>query len=219
MTYRTDSSYSVDESYDEDDEEPRRGLLSWILIVAHADGNGQRIGPGLAHLWRRPDPAFSLTSSTAPAAVAVAQKPSRAGRSGRLAAGDHGFRPVNSSIAGGPAGRDQAAVGAGIGAVEQAGADAASGTSAQAAIPVPPSRWHLRRSRSLKQSRRRPNRPHAKPVEARSTEPKPLENRPSRTSRPAGRFRPAAHRCNWVAESLPRRQKATSANRRDEGSR
>ena len=49
MAYRTDDSYGVDgEACDVDEEEPRRGPLSWILIVALLMGAGS----GSALLWR-----------------------------------------------------------------------------------------------------------------------------------------------------------------------
>jgi len=72
VTYRADPSYAVEEeAYDEDDEEPRRGLLSWILIVALLAGTGS----GSAFAWRAfgGDVSFSPTPGTT---VAAAEKPS-----------------------------------------------------------------------------------------------------------------------------------------------
>lgn len=49
MNYRADHSYDVgNETYDEDEDEPRRGLLSWILIIALLMGTGS----GSALIWR-----------------------------------------------------------------------------------------------------------------------------------------------------------------------
>jgi len=49
VAYRTDDAYDVgDEAYDVDEEEPKRGLASWILIVALLMGTGS----GSALLWR-----------------------------------------------------------------------------------------------------------------------------------------------------------------------
>ena len=73
MAYRTDDSYGVDdEAYDVDEEEPRRGLLSWILIVALLMGTGS----GSALLWRTfaGGPIISSPTSTA-----SAEKPSGQG--------------------------------------------------------------------------------------------------------------------------------------------
>jgi hypothetical protein len=73
VSYRTDHSYAVeDETYDEADDEPRRGLLSWILIVALLLGTGS----GSALIWRTfgggslvPSPGAGRVS------VAAAEKP------------------------------------------------------------------------------------------------------------------------------------------------
>jgi uncharacterized coiled-coil protein SlyX len=74
VTYRTDTSYAVeDEAYDTEDDEPRRGLGSWILILALLMGTGS----GSALIWRTFGGGSilpSLTSSTV--AVAAAEKPS-----------------------------------------------------------------------------------------------------------------------------------------------
>ena len=49
MAYRTDDAHGLEsEAYDVDEEEPGRGLLSWILIVALLMGTGS----GSALLWR-----------------------------------------------------------------------------------------------------------------------------------------------------------------------
>lgn len=74
MTYRTDSSYAhEEEAYEADDEEPRRGLLSWILIVAMLMGTGG----ASAVLWRTfgGGPILPALASSPIAAVAVAEKP------------------------------------------------------------------------------------------------------------------------------------------------
>ena len=77
MSYRTDDSYAVgNQTYDADeDDEPRRGLLSWILIVTLLVGTGS----GSALIWRTFGggpilPAFASTST--PTSIAVAEKPS-----------------------------------------------------------------------------------------------------------------------------------------------
>jgi hypothetical protein len=66
VAYRTDDSYGVDdEAYDADEEEPGRGLLSWILIVALLMGTGS----GSALLWRTfaGGPIIASPTSTASA--------------------------------------------------------------------------------------------------------------------------------------------------------
>src|SRR5437588_2207965 len=77
VAYRTDDSYGVDgEAYDVDEEEPGRGLLSWLLIFALLMGTGS----GSALLWRTfgggpiLPPLTSATSS-----VATAEKQSGQG--------------------------------------------------------------------------------------------------------------------------------------------
>jgi hypothetical protein len=74
VTYRTDQNYDVeDEAYDEDEEEPKRGLLSWILITALLMGSGS----GSAVLWRTfgGGPILpSLASVTSPVLTATAEK-------------------------------------------------------------------------------------------------------------------------------------------------
>ena len=84
MTYRTDTSYDVGGSCDAGDEEPRRRLPSWILIVVMLIG----AGCASALIWRTfgggpilPSQFLtSMTSSTsAPVAVTAAVKPSGQG--------------------------------------------------------------------------------------------------------------------------------------------
>lgn len=73
VAYRTDDSYGVDgEDYDVDEEEPRRGLLSWILIVALLMGTGS----GSALLWRT---FAGGPIIPAPTSTASAEKPSGQG--------------------------------------------------------------------------------------------------------------------------------------------
>ena len=78
MSYRTDDSYAVgNETYDADeDDAPRRGLLSWILIVTLLMGTGS----ASALIWRTFGggpilPAFAST----PTSVAAVEKPSGQG--------------------------------------------------------------------------------------------------------------------------------------------
>jgi uncharacterized coiled-coil protein SlyX len=78
VTYRTDDPHAVDDDrYEVDDEEePRRGLLSWILIIALLAGTGS----GSAVLWRTFGGGPILTSLTSTTtAVAAAEKPSGRG--------------------------------------------------------------------------------------------------------------------------------------------
>jgi hypothetical protein len=73
VAYRTDDSYGVDgEAYDVDEDEPRRGLLSWILIVALLMGTGS----GSALLWRTFAGGPIIPS---PTSTASAEKPSGQG--------------------------------------------------------------------------------------------------------------------------------------------
>jgi hypothetical protein len=73
VAYRADDSYGVDgEAYDVDEEEPRRGLLSWILIVALLMGTGS----GSALLWRTFAGGPIIAS---PTSTASAEKPSGQG--------------------------------------------------------------------------------------------------------------------------------------------
>src|SRR5207237_3311922 len=62
VAYRTDDSHAVDDDLYEvdEEEEPRRGLLSWILIVALLVGTGS----GSAMLWRTFGGGPILTSTT-----------------------------------------------------------------------------------------------------------------------------------------------------------
>jgi uncharacterized coiled-coil protein SlyX len=77
VAYRTDDSHAVDDDYEVDEEEePRRGLLSWILIIALLAGTGS----GSAVLWRTFGGGPILTSLTSTTtAVAAAEKPSGRG--------------------------------------------------------------------------------------------------------------------------------------------
>jgi uncharacterized coiled-coil protein SlyX len=74
VAYRTDDSHAVDDDlYEVDEEEPKRGLLSWILIVALLAGTGS----GSAMIWRTfgGGPILpSLTSATT--SVATTEKTS-----------------------------------------------------------------------------------------------------------------------------------------------
>ena len=78
MSYRTDDSYAVgNETYDADeDDAPRRGLLSWILIVTLLMGTGS----GSALIWRTfgGGPILPAIAST-PVSVAAVEKPSGQG--------------------------------------------------------------------------------------------------------------------------------------------
>lgn len=77
MTYRTDSPYALEEeAYEADDEEPRRGLLSWILIIAMLMGTGS----ASAVVWRTfgGGPILSAMSSNPISAIAVAERPAAA---------------------------------------------------------------------------------------------------------------------------------------------
>jgi uncharacterized coiled-coil protein SlyX len=87
VTYRTDSPYDLEEeAYEaDDDEEPRRGLLSWILIVAVLMGTGS----GSALIWRTFGGGPILPSLTSLAStttsVASVEKVSGQGDSAALA--------------------------------------------------------------------------------------------------------------------------------------
>jgi hypothetical protein len=73
VAYRTDDSYGVDgEACDVDEEEPRRGVLSWILIVALLTGAGS----GSALLWHTFAGGPIIPS---PTSTASADKPSGQG--------------------------------------------------------------------------------------------------------------------------------------------
>ena len=73
MAYRTDDAHGLEsEAYDVDEEEPGRGLLSWILIVALLMGTGS----GSALLWRAFAGGPIIPS---PTSTASADKPSGQG--------------------------------------------------------------------------------------------------------------------------------------------
>jgi hypothetical protein len=74
VAYRTVDSHGVDDDfYEEDEDEPRRGLLSWILIVALLAGTGS----GSAMLWRTFGGGPILTSLTSTStAITTAERPS-----------------------------------------------------------------------------------------------------------------------------------------------
>lgn len=74
MAYRTDDSRVVDDDlYEVDEDEPRRGLLSWILIVALLIGTGS----GSALIWRTFGGGPILTSLTSTTtAIATTERPS-----------------------------------------------------------------------------------------------------------------------------------------------
>ena len=78
MAYRTDDSHAVDDDLYEvdEEEEPRRGLLSWILIVALLVGTGS----GSALIWRTFGGGPILTSLTSTTTVlATTERPSGRG--------------------------------------------------------------------------------------------------------------------------------------------
>ena len=181
MTYRTDSSYSVDESHDEDDDEPRRGLLSWILIVTMLMGTGS----ASALVWRTFGGGTilpsSLMSSAPSATVAVAQKPAGPSAPADLAA-------LRQEITGSVQ-STQALLAAQQAEIKRLSEQVSAlssklelmqrpVSSAQAAMPVPqPVAPAPKQKSEAKPAAAKPAPP--KPVEARSTEPKPLENRPA----------------------------------------
>src|SRR5437762_14348439 len=75
VAYRTDDSHVVDDDLYEvdEEEEPRRGLLSWILIVALLVGTGS----GSALIWRTFGGGPILTSLTSTTTVlATTERPS-----------------------------------------------------------------------------------------------------------------------------------------------
>jgi len=73
VAYRTDDAHGLEsEAYDVDEEEPGRGLLSWILIVALLMGTGS----GSALLWRAFAGGPIIPS---PTSTASADKPSGQG--------------------------------------------------------------------------------------------------------------------------------------------
>jgi hypothetical protein len=74
VAYRTDDSRVVDDDlYEVDEDEPRRGLLSWILIVALLIGTGS----GSALIWRTFGGGPILTSLTSTTtAIATTERPS-----------------------------------------------------------------------------------------------------------------------------------------------
>jgi uncharacterized coiled-coil protein SlyX len=74
VAYRTDDSHAVDDDLYEvdEDDEPRRGLLSWILIVALLIGTGS----GSALIWRSFGGGPILTSLTSTTtAIATSERP------------------------------------------------------------------------------------------------------------------------------------------------
>jgi uncharacterized coiled-coil protein SlyX len=73
VNYRTDHPYAVeDDTYDDADDEPRRGLFSWILIVALLMGTGS----GSALIWRTFGGGSLVPSWAAgTVSVAAAEKP------------------------------------------------------------------------------------------------------------------------------------------------
>jgi len=78
VAYRTDDSHVVDDDLYEvdEEEEPRRGLLSWILIVALLVGTGS----GSALIWRTFGGGPILTSLTSTTTVlATTERPSGRG--------------------------------------------------------------------------------------------------------------------------------------------
>src|SRR5256885_17220735 len=78
VAYRTDDSHAVDDDLYEvdEEEEPRRGLLSWILIVALLVGTGS----GSALIWRTFGGGPILTSLTSTTTVlATTERPSGRG--------------------------------------------------------------------------------------------------------------------------------------------
>ena len=177
MTYRTDSSYSVDESYEADEDEPKRGLLSWLLIVTMLIGTGS----ASALIWRTfgGGPILpSMTSSAAPAAVAVAQTPS----------GQADLAALRQEITGSVQ-STQALLAAQQAEIKRLSEQVSALSSklelmqrgvasAQAAIPVPqPVASAPKKKPEAKPAAAKPA--QARPVEASSTEPKPVENKPA----------------------------------------
>jgi uncharacterized coiled-coil protein SlyX len=178
VTYRTDSSYSVDESYEADEDEPRRGLLSWLLIVTMLIGTGS----ASALIWRTfgGGPILpSMTSSAAPAAVAVAVAQTPSGQADLAALRQEITGSVQST---------QALLAAQQAEIKRLSEQVSALSSrlelmqrgvasAQAAIPVPQAAPAPKQKSEAKPAAAKPT--QAKPVEARSTEPKPVENKPA----------------------------------------
>jgi hypothetical protein len=179
LTYRTDSSYSVEESYEADDDEPRRGVLSWILIVAMLMGTGS----ASALIWRTfgGGPILpSTTSITAPAAVAATQKPSTESELAALR------QEITGSVQ-----STQAVLATQQAEIKRLSEQVSALSSklelmqrgvasAQAAIPVPQpvAPAPKQKPEAAKPAAAKPAR--AKPAEARLTEqPKPVENNPA----------------------------------------
>jgi septal ring factor EnvC (AmiA/AmiB activator) len=179
VTYRTDSSYSVDESYEADEDEPRRGLLSWLLIVTMLIGTGS----ASALIWRTfgGSPILpSMTSSAAPAAVAVAVAQTPSGQADLAALRQEITGSVQST---------QALLAAQQAEIKRLSEQVSALSSklelmqrpvasAQAAIPVPqPVAPAPKKKPEAKPAAAKPA--QARPVEASSTEPKPVENKPA----------------------------------------
>jgi uncharacterized coiled-coil protein SlyX len=178
VTYRTDSSYSVDESYEADEDEPRRGLLSWLLIVTMLIGTGS----ASALIWRTfgGGPILpSMVSSAAPAAVAVAVAQTPSGQADLAALRQEITGSVQST---------QALLAAQQAEIKRLSEQVSALSSrlelmqrgvasAQAAIPVPQAAPAPKQKSEAKPAAAKPT--QAKPVEARSTEPKPVENKPA----------------------------------------
>ena len=176
MTYRTDQSYAVEEDvYDEDDEEPQRGLLSWILIVALLVGTGS----GSAIAWRAygGGTVFSPTAGTA--SVAAAEKPPTQGD----------LTAVQQQITGSVQTTHQllAAQQAEIKRLSEQVSALASKlellqrpvTSAQAAIPVPAPKAVVAPAPAAKKKPDAPKPVAAKPAEAKPAESRPVEAKPA----------------------------------------
>jgi hypothetical protein len=178
VTYRTDS-YDVDERYDADDDEPRRGLLSWILIVAMLAGTGS----GSALIWRTfgGGPILpSLASSAHP--VAVAEKPSGQGDLTALR------QEITGSVQ-----STQALLAAQQAEIKRLSEQVSAlssklelmqrpVTSAQAAIPVPTTKAVAPAAPKAKPEAAKPvaaKPTQAKPVEAKPIEARPVESKPT----------------------------------------
>ena len=180
MTYRTDSYDIDDDGYDADDEEPRRGLLSWILIVAMLVGTGS----GSALIWRTFGggpilPSSLLASRTPPAAAAVAEKPAGQGELTALR------QEITGSVQ-----SAQALLAAQQAEIKRLSEQVSAlssrlelmqhpVTSAQAAIPVPTPKTVAPASKKKSEKPAAAKPAQAKPAEARLTEPRPAESKPA----------------------------------------